>query len=45
MDVSESILVNWMPAVHAGMTEFAFLFCAGEAKIIEHFVCLILSRA
>jgi hypothetical protein len=40
MDVSGSILGNWMPAVHTGMTKFAFSFSEGECKIMEHFVVI-----
>jgi hypothetical protein len=39
MDVSGSILVNLDAGfIHAGMTEFAFSFCLGEPKFMEHFV-------
>jgi hypothetical protein len=38
MDVSGRILRTWMPAIHAGMTKFAFSFSVGERKIMEHFV-------
>jgi hypothetical protein len=27
-----------MPAIHAGMTKFAFSFSVGERKIMKHFV-------
>jgi len=40
MDVSGSILGNWMPTVHTGMTKFAFSFSVGECKIMEHFVVI-----
>jgi len=44
MDVSGRILRTWMPAIHAGMTTFAFLFSVGERKIMEGFVVLQITR-
>ena len=38
MDVSGRILRIWMPAIHAGMTKYAFSFSAGERRIMNHFV-------
>src|SRR5262250_1462138 len=32
----EASLRVWMPAIHAGMTKFAF-FSVGERKIMDHF--------
>jgi hypothetical protein len=36
----EASLRTWMPAVHAGMTKFAFSFFVGERKTMEHFVMI-----
>ena len=37
MDVFRSILADWIPAIHAGMTNAAFSFSVGERKIMNHF--------
>ena len=37
----EASLRTWMPAIHAGMTKFAFSFCVGKRKIMNHFVVQI----
>ena len=37
MDVSETSMHTWMPAIHAGMTSSG-LSSVGERKLMNHFV-------
>jgi hypothetical protein len=45
MDVSGRILQNWMPAIHAGMTNLHFSFSVSERKITNHFVVYSLAAS